>query len=229
MTRPADSDTGDGHHRARGPFGPLETLDDAQRQAFDAAMRVAGELTTLGGDLAGGAWFGAAPTSAPSNGAAPADDDPRRVDVGKLRSDVIRAAETFSELMRALLDVGFDAMNEIARRPARRPSATALPGGVARVSCAVHNDKREPIRQLHARLQQLVSGDGTALHADFTVSPEELDLEPYERSDVEIAIEIPGDTRPGRYHGLVLVAGLPDVAHAITVEVTDPATSADDD
>jgi hypothetical protein len=41
-------------------------------------------------------------------------------------------------------------------------------------------------------------------------------------------VAVPADAQPGRYHGLLLVAGLPDVAHAITVDVTDEAPSGDD-
>nr|MBA2625384.1 hypothetical protein [Acidimicrobiia bacterium] len=128
---------GDGRRR-RGPFDPLEMLDDVQRQAFQAAMRVAGELTAMG-DLPGARWFGAPSGSRSQNGPTAAGDAGPPVDVGRLRGDVVRAAEMFSELMRALLDAGFDAMDELARRPPARPSASVAPGVVAELRCAIHN------------------------------------------------------------------------------------------
>jgi hypothetical protein len=222
MTRSSETAMGDGHGRTRGPFAPLETLDDAQRQALDAAMRVAAELTALGGDLAGGSWLGNTSGRAGDNGQGDMDDGTRRVDVGRIRSDVMRAAQTFAELMRALLDVGFDAIDEIARRPTTRPSASAAPGEVARLSCPVHNSTADAWHGLRARLQPLVSGDGTTLRSRCAAEPEQFDLEPYERTVVEIVVHVPRGAKPGRYHGLLLVAGLPDVAHAVTIDVAGP-------
>jgi hypothetical protein len=229
-------DAGDerGPRRARGPFGPLEMLDDVQRQAFEAAMRVAGELTALSGDLAGSTWFtdpftraaGNGSNGSDGNGSAAGDGDAGtrsapRVDVGKLRGDVVRAAETFSELMRAMLDVGFDAMDELARRPTPRPSAAAPAGGLAQLHCTVHNDHRDSVRGARPRVGEMVSDNGVALEAAITIRPDTLDLEPHERATLEIDVAIPSHARPGRYHGLLLVAGLTEVASAITVEVAD--------
>jgi hypothetical protein len=220
----------DGRSRARGSLGPLQALDDVQRQAFEAAMRVAGELTALSGDLAGAAWLGDtfARGSRDGNGDATASDNPV-VDVGRLRGDVVRAAETFSELMRAMLDVGFDAMDELARRPAPRPSASVTPGHLAQLRCTVRNDQRAPVRRVRPHVPQLASDAGTVLAATVSVRPNELDLEAHERATVEVDVAIPGDAQPARYHGLLLVAGLADMACAITVEVVDGEESSDDD
>lgn len=219
MTHPTDGP--DGRSRARGSLGPLQALDDVQRQAFEAAMRVAGELTALGGDLAGAAWFGDTfARSREGDGNVAAGDNPV-VDIGRLRGDVVRAAETFSELMRALLDVGFDAMDELARRPAPRPSASSTPGHLAQLRCTVRNDQRAPVARVRPHVPQLASDGGTVLTATVSVRPKELDLQPHERTIVEVDVAIPADAGPGRYHGLLLVAGLADAACAITVEVVD--------
>jgi hypothetical protein len=215
---------GDGRGRRRGPFGPLEALDEVQRQALEAAMRVAGELTALNGDLPGASWFRDPPAGA--NGHAAADSRP--VDVGRLRGDVVRAAESFSELLRAVLDAGFDAMEELARRPAARPAASGAPGATVRLRCTVHNGGGEPVSGVRPHVRQLVSDDGQLLAADVSVQPDSLDLEPYERVDVAVSVDVPAGTPPGRYHGLLLVTGLADVATALTVDVTDGTDVRDD-
>ncbi len=218
------TDGGDSGRR-RGPFGPLESLDQVQRQAFEAAMRVAGELSALGGDLPGASWFA---DTARSGGRGAGADGGRPVDVGRLRGDVVRAADTFSELLRALLDAGFDAMDELARRPPSRPATCVSPGEVAALRCTVHNGDREPARAVRPHVRQLVSDGGELLDAAVTVRPESLDLEPYERADLAVEVAVPGDAAPGRYHGLLLVAGLRDVASAITVDVAAPDGLDDD-
>lgn len=224
-TGPTHPGAGDGRGRARGPFGPLEMLDDVQRQAFEAAMRVAGELSALTGDLSGAAWFSDAfARGTQDNGGGETGEAKPRVDVGKLRGDVVRAAETFSELMRALLDVGFDAMDELARRPSPRPSSSSPPGGVAQLHCTVHNDRRESVRSVRPHVGELVSDHGALLKATVDIQPPRLELEPHERATLQIDVAIPSDADRGRYHGLLLVAGLPNAAYPITVEVSDEAT-----
>ena len=217
-----------GDERRRGPFGPLEALDEVQRTAFEAAMRVAGELTALGGDLPGASWFTDLAGSTGATGRGQGTNGERPVDVGRLRGDVVRAAETFSELLRALLDTGFDAMEELARRPPARPVAGLAPGEVGVLRCSVHNSDREPARGVRPHLGQLVSSGGDVLDAAVTVRPGTLDLEPYERADLAVEVAVPGDASPGRYHGLLLVTGLRDVASALTVDVADPAGPDDD-
>ena len=41
---------------------------------------------------------------------------------------------------------------------------------------------------------------------------------------LQIDVAIPIDAERGRYHGLLLVAGLPNAAYPITVEVADEAS-----
>ena len=227
VTGPGDRDAGES--RARGPFGPLEMLDEVQRQALDAAMRVAGELGALGGQMGDGAWFGNAfaRASGKASGAHDQSTAPP-FDVGRLRGDVVRAAETFSELMRSMLDVGFDAMDELARRPAPRPSARASAGEVARVECVVRNDQGAAAIG-RPRLLALTSGTGIALDETVTIHPEVLSLEAHERATIELEVRVPSRAMPGRYHGLLLVAGLADVATAVTVEVGEPECAGRDD
>ena len=184
------TDGGDSGRR-RGPFGPLESLDEVQRRAFEAAMRVAGELSALGGDLPGASWFADLAGSAGAGGRSAGTDGARPVDVGRLRGDVVRAADTFSELLRALLDAGFDAMDELARRPPARPAASVAPGEVAALRCTVQNSDREPARAVRPHVRQLVSDGGDLLDAAVTVRPESLDLEPYERADLAVEVAVP--------------------------------------
>ena len=209
----------DGAHRQRGPFGPLEMLDQVQRQAFEAAMRVTAELTSLGGGLAEVAWLrdlGGAKAGDPG-----AEVEQPPMDVGRLRSDVAKAAETFADLLRAVLDVGFDAMDELARRPAARPVGAAVPGGEAGVTCTIRNGA-DSATGLRAHVPQLASVDGVVLEAAATVTPERFDLQPHERIDLRLTVSVPTTASAGRYHGLLLVSGLADAAHAISVEVTAP-------
>ncbi len=246
--------------RSRGPFGPLEMLDDVQRQAFDAAMRVASELSALTGDLTNASWFGdafgggafgggafgggafgggafgggartdGAPTDARDAGSEHGANGSRRpLDVGRLRSDVARAAETFSDLMRALLDVGFDAMDELSRQPSPRPTASNVSGGVARLRVTVRNPHRDPVARVRPHLAQLASDLGVVLEASVTVQPELLDFQPHESAVIEIDVALPPAAEPGRYHGLLLLAGLPDVACAISVDVAAEAARRDDE
>jgi hypothetical protein len=174
----------------RGPFGPLEDLDAVQRQALDAALRITGELASLGGDLASTPWLAGPPGAA-------------SVDVGRLRADVSRAAESFSELLRALLDVGFDAVDELTRRPPRGVVATVEPGAVAVLR--VRAEGTAP------RVTQLTSAAGDELDAVVAIR--------VEGGDAEIEVVVSPSAAPGAYHGLLLAAGAPDVVVPLTVEV----------
>jgi hypothetical protein len=193
-------------------------LDEVQRQALEAAMRITSELGSLGGGLADTSWLREL-TGGRAEGTNP--DDPAPIDVGRLRSDVARAADTFADLLRAVLDVGFDAVDELARRPGHRPVGSSRPGERAGVVCSVRNGS-DVAGALRAHVPQLASVDGVVLDAPVTVTPERFDLQPHERIELSVTVELPSDALPGRYHGLVLVAGLPDAAHPVTVEVVGP-------
>ena len=208
-----------GTHRPRGPFGPLEMLDEVQRQAFEAAMRVTSELTSLSGGLAEVAWLRDIGGNG-SPGRAVLEDRPP-MDVGRLRSDVAKAAETFADLLRAVLDVGFDAVDELAHRPLGRPVGATEPGGSATITCTVRNGP-DAASGLRAHVPQLASVDGVVLEAPVAIDPERFDLQPHERIEVTMTVPVSPDAGPGRYHGLLLVSGLPDSAQAITVQVPAP-------
>ena len=92
----------DGPRRSRGAFAPLELLDDVQREALDAAMRIAAEMAAMGDATGVRAWFD---RDEPGADGAAADSAAARVDIGRLRRDVTRAADTFSDLVQAILDV----------------------------------------------------------------------------------------------------------------------------
>lgn len=210
--------------RSRGPFDALGALDDVQRQALDAAMRIAnglGDLTgrfgdapwTRGGDDRDGGERGGEPT----------------MDVGRLRGDVMRAAETFAEMVRATLDVGFDALDELARRPAPNTSTPATPGAAVAVVVTVRNEG-EPLRGGRPLVPSLLASDGTPLDAVVTTRPERLELEPYERAGVTVDVHVSPTAAPGRYHGLLLVSGLAGAAEPISLDVVaEPDAEAADD
>jgi hypothetical protein len=207
----------DRRERSRGPFGPMERLDEVQRRAVEAAMRVASQFADSAGELADEPWFGAADGA---EGSAP--DAAARLDVGRMRGDVARAAETFVELMRSVMDVGFDALDELARRPVPQPTGRAAPGEIAHVSCTVRNDRAEPLRGARPLVHGLVSGVGDLLDAVVTPVPALLDLDAHERAHVDVEVHVSPIAPPGHYHGLVLVSGLPDVAIPIRFVVVDP-------
>src|SRR6476646_9495229 len=139
-----------------------------------------------------------------------------------MRRDVARAAETFVELMRSVMDVGFDALDELARRPAPHPAGTAPPGSITHVECTVRNDRSEPVKDARPLVHGLVSGIGEHLDAVVTVTPAVLDLDAHERAELTIEVHVSPVAEPGRYHGLVLVSGVPDVAVPVSVTVADP-------
>lgn len=202
--------------RSRGPFDALGALDDVQRQALDAAMRIANGL----GDLTG--RFGDAPWTRGDDGDDGGDGGERggspTMDVGRLRGDVMRAAETFAEMVRATLDVGFDALDELARRPAPNPTTTATPGTAVAVVVTVRNEG-EPLHAGRPLVPSLLASDGTPLDAVVTTRPELLELEPYERAGVTVDVHVSPTAAPGRYHGLLLVSGLAGAAEPISLEV----------
>jgi uncharacterized membrane protein len=49
-----------------------------------------------------------------------------------------------------------------------------------------------------------------------------LDLDAHERAELTIEVHVSPVAEPGRYHGLVLVSGVPDVAVPVSVTVADP-------
>jgi hypothetical protein len=208
----------DGGRRDRGAFGPMERLDDVQRQAIEAAMRVAGQFSGLAGGLGESGWT--TPPDAESAGSV--RDATARVDVGRMRGDVARAAETFVELMRSMMDVGFDALDELARRPAPHPGGTVAPGSITRIECTVRNDRSETVRSARPLVHGLVSGVGEQLDAAVTVTPAELDLDAHERAAITIEVHVSPVASPGHYHGLLLVSGVPDLAVPVSVAVVDP-------
>lgn len=212
--------------RGRGPFGPLEMLDEVQREAFEAALRVTAELSSLGGGLADLAWW-TDPAGAPRHAEAGGPDERPPLDVGRLRGDVTKAAETFADLLRALLDVGFDAIDELTRRPVARPEGAAAPGSTALVTSTIRNGV-ESATGLVPHVPQLATVDGVVLDAAVRVEPIDIDLQPHERATVRVGVEVPVDALPGRYHGLLLVRGLSDAAQAITVDVTAPEPAGGD-
>ena len=213
----------------------MEMLDDVQRQALDAAMRVASELGSLGGDLADASWlrgFGIPGTDPDDSHSGTRAGNPTAgvpIDVGRLRGDVVRAAETFAELVRSLLDVGFDALDELSRRPVPQPAGSAVPGSIATVECAIRNDRGEPVRGARPLVPGLVSGAGVPLDAVVSVRPEQLDLEAHERVVVTVDLHVSPVAAPGRYHGLLVVSGLADTAIPVSITVVDVASTSDDD
>jgi hypothetical protein len=202
----------DGPRRSRGVFAPLELLDDVQRDALDAAMRIAAEVASMSDASGARAWFDR--EEEPDRG-------PARVDVGRLRRDVTRAADTFSDLVQALLDVGFDALEEMARRSPPRGVTRVEPGATAVLRSVLHHDGG-PTASVRPRLDRLVTSDGVDLAGATHLSPEVLGLAPGEQATIEITVEVTSGAAPGRYHGLLLAEGLPDFAHAVTVEVASP-------
>jgi hypothetical protein len=205
----------DGPRRSRGAFAPLELLDDVQREALDAAMRIAAEMAAMGDATGVRAWFDRAEPGA--DGAA-ADSGSARIDIGRLRRDVTRAADTFSDLVQAILDVGFDALEEMARRNPPRGATRVAPGAVAELSCVLHQDGDAPA-SVRPRLDRLVQSDGTELVGTTEVAPEVLGLAPGERATITFTVHVGPDAAAGRYHGLVLAEGIPDFAHPVTIDV----------
>ncbi len=213
-----DRDGRDG--RSGGPFDALGALDDVQRQALDAAMRIASGLGELGGR------FGDAPWTRASADDAGAGSVPT-MDVGRLRGDVMRAAETFAELVRATLDVGFDALDELARRPATPAVTRVAPGAAIALVVTVRNEG-EPLRDGRPLVPALLASDGTPLDAVVTTRPEALGLEPYERAGVTVDLHVSPTAATGHYHGLLLVSGLAGVAERIDLEVVEDAEAGRD-
>lgn len=203
----------------------MERLDDVQRQAIEAAMRVASQVTGLGSSLADGGWLG---DSQGEDADRSVRDPSARPDVGRMRGDVARAAETFSELVRTMLDVGFDALDELARRPAPQPSGSVAPGSITTIECTVRNDRSDAVPRARPLVHGLVSGIGELLDAVVTISPAEFDLAAHERAALRVEVHVSPVAEPGHYHGLVLVSGLPDVAVPIRVVVVDTEGSGDD-
>jgi hypothetical protein len=198
----------------------MERLDEVQQQAIDAAMRVAAQLGGAGASLADLTWLGDRDA-----GGGPREPG-ARPDVGRMRGDVARAAETFVELLRSMMDVGFDALEELARRSPPQPTGRAAPGEITRIECSLRNDRGEPVRAARPLVHGLVSGLGELLDAVVTVAPDELVLDGHERAPVTVEVHVSPIATPGHYHGLLLVSGLPDTAIPIQLVVVDPEAGA---
>ena len=154
---------------APGPFGPLEMLDDVQRQAFEAAMRVAGELTALSGDLGERAVVRTTP-SATRTSATEAGARAARRAAGRRRDAARRRRASGRDLL--------GAHARAARRRLRRdgragaPTRAATPTGRSRRvglgRLRLHRAQRpagSPSGPCVRSVHELVSDDGEPLAA----------------------------------------------------------------
>ena len=192
-------------------------------------MRVAGELTALTGDLSGAAWFSDAfaPVRRRTEVVRPAEPSRGSTSGSCAAMWCERPRHSPSSCGRCSTS-GSTRWTSWRAAPRPRPSSSSPPAGLAQLHCTVHNDRRDAVRGVRPHVGELVSDDGGLLAATVDIQPARLDLEPHERATLQIDVAIPIDAERGRYHGLLLVAGLPNAAYPITVEVATKRASHDD-
>lgn len=100
-----------------------------------------------------------------------------------------------------------------------RPSAPVRPGEVARLTVKLHNDSANVVK-LAVHCGGLLTSSGRCIGADLvSITPREASLGADERVDAVLELRIPHDGEKGRYAGVVMVSGAPDLCAVAIVEV----------
>ena len=100
-----------------------------------------------------------------------------------------------------------------------RPRATVKPGQRATISMTLRNSENRAVKLVPAATDLLGSRGGRIAASLLECTPSEITLQPQEERDLMISTNVPADTGPGCYSGLLVVRGLDYLRALITIEV----------
>ena len=183
-------------------------MADIGRLGFDTAAAVIERILDLSrraGDLS-------VPLLAPT-----AEGDPAR----RLRADAERLIDLYAEWTRALVDRALEAA---ATTTTTGPEVLVLgpvePGGTAAATAWLHVLEADGTTAA-LRCTDLTGHDGEVVPAGSVgFEPPALDTSASPSHQVRVNVDVATGTAPGRYHGHLLVAGLPEVALPVRLDVT---------
>lgn len=198
---------------------------DPDVSAASDSWAIAGEAGRLGIELAGkiaGEFGRLAPRAVPSDVA----NDPGRA----LRSAQLQLERTVSGVLEALGEA-VDSYADLAGEAASAMQTRSSPGletvvvstGRSRSGAVVlwiHNTTDCDAGDLVLRPTAFVDADGIILEADIDVGDEpRVDVAAGTSHSVTLTVTPATGAAPGRYHGMVLVGGVPDALVHVCVDV----------
>jgi hypothetical protein len=101
--------------------------------------------------------------------------------------------------------------------------ARGTPGGVAEVELWLHNYTDDLATGIEIHATELIDAHGGRLPSSrVSVQPDHpFDLSAASSRSVRLTVDLPADTSPGRYRGVVTAARLADLWLVLEVEVLD--------
>lgn len=145
---------------------------------------------------------------------------------------VVDAAARLAASYLQMVDTVAALMPRAPVQPHRQPPAETVtagpvqPGQTARAVLWLHNSTEGTVGDLGLTVSDLTSAEGGRL-ASRTISVDPPDSVPAGGTgQVRVGVDVPGDQRPGVYHGLVLMSPAPDEPVVLSVRVgCEPADS----
>jgi hypothetical protein len=198
---------------------------DPNVAAVSDSWAIAGQAGRLGIELAGkiaGEFSRLVPGTAPSD----VRQDPGRA----LRSAQVQLERTVSGVLEALgdaidsyADLAGDAANAMQARSSPGLETVVVSAGPLRSGAVVlwiHNTTDDDAGELLLRPTAFVDADGIVLDAEVEVGDEtQVDVAAGASRSVVLTVTPAVEVAPGRYHGMVLVGGVPDALVHVRVDV----------
>ena len=124
-----------------------------------------------------------------------------------------RVANELERFLDTLLDLLAPAVPEL------RSAHSVAPGQAAEILTRLWNDGPRP-RQIDFRCSDLVTASGNRVPAGCVrLRPVPIYIPPGTAAELSIHLEVPADTRPGVYRGLLQARGMQDLRAQVTLAV----------
>jgi hypothetical protein len=116
------------------------------------------------------------------------------------------------------------------KRPFRRVAEAGIPtlsvstplkaGGVATIPMTLENESGRPTDVIDLFSSDLINSEGQRIQAkQITFSPEKLVIEPQKHALVTVQVQVPSDTPPGTYSGLLQASKLEQLRAVLSVRI----------
>jgi hypothetical protein len=170
------------------------------------------------------------------------------VDVDKLRSsqEIVqrfrRDAHDVVDILIDLVNVGTTSLEQMTqrvirvvetgeeKRPSSRAGEASIPtlavstplkaGGVATIPMTLENESGRPTDVIDLFSSDLISSEGQRIQAkQISFSPEKLVIEPQKHALVTVQVQVPSDTPPGTYSGLLQASKLEQLRAVLSIRI----------